>query len=72
MKKGVILAIVAVAAAAAPALAGAFHNHRHEQGVNNTVCIQCGGTGRSWGPGGKGTGMFRCNACKGSGFYGSY
>lgn len=72
MKKGIILAIVAVAAIAAPAFAVAFHSHQHEQGVNNTVCNLCKGTGRSAGPGGPGTGMFKCPWCKGTGFNGSY
>ena len=43
MKKGIMLAIVAVAAIAAPAFAVAFHSHQHEQGVKNVVCYICGG-----------------------------
>ncbi len=73
MKKGIILAIVAVAAIAAPAFAVAFHNHQHEQGVKNVVCYICGGTGRSYDPvKGKGQGMLRCSGCQGTGFRGSY
>ncbi len=70
MKKGIILAIVAVAAIAAPAFAVAFHHHG--QCVNNTRCLACGGTGFGYGPGGRGTGNFPCTSCHGTGFYGSY
>lgn len=72
MKKGMILAIVAIAAVAAPAFAVAFHHHAHEQGVGNFTCNMCKGTGRSPGPGGLGTGNMRCSFCQGTGFQGSY
>lgn len=71
MKKGIILAIVVVAAIAAPAFDVAFHNHVHEQGVCKTRCLACNGTGFCYGPKGKGTGNYPCTACKGTGFIGN-
>lgn len=68
MKKRMILAIVAIAAVAAPAFAVAFHNHKHEQGVNNFSCTFCKGTGHQNGDLRRGP----CFACKGTGFNGSY
>lgn len=73
--KSVVLASVAIAIGMATLTASALavHSHRHEQGsVDNHVCIACNGTGRSYGPNGKGTGNFKCTSCKGTGFYGSY
>ena len=73
--KSIILASVAIVIglAAFTASAVATHGHHHERGsVGNTVCIHCGGTGRSYGPNGKGTGNFKCNICKGTGWNGSY
>lgn len=72
MKKKMILALVAIAAVAAPTFAVAFHGHQHQQGVNNSRCTACNGTGFGYGPRGKGTGNLACPSCHGTGFYGSY
>lgn len=73
--KSIVLASVAIAIGMATLTASALaaHSHRHEQGsVDNFVCNFCNGTGRSNGPNGKGTGPFKCFACKGTGWNGSY
>ena len=72
MKKKIILALAlaaAIAAVAVPSLAG-FHSHEPQEG--NFVCNYCNGTGRSYGPQGKGTGAFKCTFCNGTGFKGGY
>lgn len=73
MSKKIILALAlaaAVAAVAVPSFASLF-THEETQG-NGRVCIHCDGTGRSYGPQGKGTGPFRCQMCNGTGFNGGY
>ena len=75
MTKKIILAVAlaaAVAAVAAPSFAELFHNHRMEPVQGQFTCHACQGTGRSYGPGGVGTGSTKCYLCKGSGFYGGY
>jgi len=71
MKKKIILPLALLAALAAlaiPALAS-LHSHEMEpREGNGTVCIICKGTGRSSG----GTGPFKCSACNGTGWNGSY
>lgn len=73
MKKKIILALVlaAVAAVAVPSFAN-LHSHKIEAKEGNYTCNAYDGTGRSAGPGGKGTGNMKCWQCKGSGFVGGY
>ena len=73
--KSIVLVSIAIAIGMATLATSALaaHSHQHEQGsVDNVVCAACDGTGRSWGPNGKGTGNFKCNQCKGTGWFGSY
>lgn len=68
----IAIAAIAVAAVVAPSLANWDMDGRHAPKQKNIVCPQCDGTGRSWGPGGKGTGSSKCWNCKGSGWWGGY
>ena len=74
MIKKSILALAlaaAVAAVAVPSFAS-FHSHGMDTKEGNFVCNNCDGTGRSYGPQGKGTGNSKCIFCNGTGFKGSY
>lgn len=74
MAKKIIIAlalIASVAAVAVPSFAALFHSH-DPNAQGNSVCVFCNGTGRSFGPQGKGTGPFKCGVCNGTGFRGSY
>lgn len=72
MKKKIAVMAIALGALAValPTLASLHSDHAQKEG--NQVCTFCDGSGRNWGPQGKGTGQFRCSYCNGTGFKGSY